>query len=95
MERRSLPLLLPLLLHDELGPFDSVSTKVVMDSERLQNALLAYLDEHDSINDTRDLILPTSPPTTFTAANEDQLTLRGALDSLTLREVSSSTSLCP
>jgi hypothetical protein len=59
-----------------------------IDSEALQNAVLAFLQEHGEIADSRDLVLPTPTPVAVSPATEDQLILRGALDSLTLREVS-------
>jgi len=58
-------------------------------SETLQKLILDTLEAQSSINDSRSLILPgkTQPA----SANEDQILVLGALNSLLSREVSNGT----
>ena len=58
-------------------------------SETLQKIILDTLESQSSINDSRSLVLPgkTQPA----SANEDQIMILGALNSLVSREVSNGT----
>ena len=58
-------------------------------SETLQKLILDTLESQSSINDSRSLVLPgeTQPA----SANEDQILILGALNSLLSREVSNGT----